>query len=93
MYDHILTFDKEVSQDHAREDMKVMTYTQVEFIWQAPWTVTKVVFLLNRYGNLVCQTVVQLVWTAMVVNNTAEVGLTTKYSIYSPHLPAERIVL
>ncbi|KAG1874460.1 hypothetical protein F4604DRAFT_745347 [Suillus subluteus] len=30
------------------------------YIWDAPWTIVKVLFLLNRYGNLIGQTVVRL---------------------------------
>ena len=33
---------------------------QVEYIWEAPWTTVKAGFLLNRYGNLVGQTVITL---------------------------------
>lgn len=36
------------------------TRRQVEYIWQAPWTLVKAGFLLNRYGNLVGQTVITL---------------------------------
>lgn len=30
------------------------------YIWDAPWTVVKVLFLLNRYGNLIGQTAIRL---------------------------------
>ncbi|KAG1857380.1 hypothetical protein DFJ58DRAFT_840669 [Suillus subalutaceus] len=30
------------------------------YIWDAPWTIVKILFLLNRYGNLIGQTVVRL---------------------------------
>ncbi|KAG2364681.1 hypothetical protein BDR07DRAFT_771309 [Suillus spraguei] len=30
------------------------------YIWNAPWTTVKVFFLLNRYGNLIGQTVIRL---------------------------------
>ncbi|KAG2031664.1 hypothetical protein BDR03DRAFT_92205 [Suillus americanus] len=30
------------------------------YIWDAPWTTVKVLFLLNRYGNLIGQTVIRL---------------------------------
>ncbi|KAG2072385.1 hypothetical protein BDR04DRAFT_1230524 [Suillus decipiens] len=30
------------------------------YIWKAPWTIVKVFFLLNRYGNLIGQTVIRL---------------------------------
>ena len=68
---------------------KVMPCTKVEFIWKAPWTFTKAVFLLNRYMNLICQTVVQFIQLTGLANNTAEVGLTTKYSSYFPRLSAD----
>ncbi|KAF9233748.1 hypothetical protein BU15DRAFT_66318 [Melanogaster broomeanus] len=33
---------------------------KVEYVWGAPWTVVKATFLLNRYGNLIGQSVVAL---------------------------------
>ncbi|KAG2144277.1 hypothetical protein DEU56DRAFT_900131 [Suillus clintonianus] len=30
------------------------------YIWKAPWTVVKILFLLNRYGNLIGQTAIRL---------------------------------
>ncbi|KAF9233863.1 hypothetical protein BU15DRAFT_15352, partial [Melanogaster broomeanus] len=34
----------------------ILTFDEeVKFVWQAPWTVTKVTFLANRYGNLIAQ--------------------------------------
>ncbi|KAI9566207.1 hypothetical protein HD554DRAFT_2118344 [Boletus coccyginus] len=56
VYDHTLTFDKEV-----------------EFIWGGSWTFTKTFFLFNRYGNLICQTIIQIViHSGWLVNESAE---------------------
>ncbi|KAG2144275.1 hypothetical protein DEU56DRAFT_237172 [Suillus clintonianus] len=33
---------------------------EILYIWHAPWTVVKVLFLLNRYGNLIGQTYIRL---------------------------------
>ncbi|KAG2072387.1 hypothetical protein BDR04DRAFT_984472, partial [Suillus decipiens] len=33
---------------------------EILYIWNAPWTIVKVLFLINRYGNLAGQTLVQL---------------------------------
>ncbi|KAG1726146.1 hypothetical protein EDB19DRAFT_1833546 [Suillus lakei] len=33
---------------------------EVCYIWNRPWTIVKVMFLINRYGNLVGQTVIRL---------------------------------
>ncbi|KAG1812828.1 uncharacterized protein BJ212DRAFT_1276159, partial [Suillus subaureus] len=30
------------------------------YIWDAPWTIVKALFLFNRYGNLIGQTVIRL---------------------------------
>ncbi|OAX30996.1 hypothetical protein K503DRAFT_777896, partial [Rhizopogon vinicolor AM-OR11-026] len=32
----------------------------ISYIWNSPWTVVKVLFLVNRYGNLVVQTYIRL---------------------------------
>ncbi|KAG1826027.1 uncharacterized protein BJ212DRAFT_319514 [Suillus subaureus] len=40
------------------------------YIWDAPWTVVKVLFLLNRYGNLIGQTVIQLEEAGLLVHNS-----------------------
>ncbi|KAF8840384.1 hypothetical protein BDN67DRAFT_968569, partial [Paxillus ammoniavirescens] len=39
---------------------------EVKFIWKAPWSITKVIFLVNRYGNLLGQTFIQLVETGWI---------------------------
>ncbi|KIJ65439.1 hypothetical protein HYDPIDRAFT_27445 [Hydnomerulius pinastri MD-312] len=33
---------------------------EIEYIWNAPWTMVKATFLVNRYGNLIGQTFVRL---------------------------------
>lgn len=33
---------------------------EAEYIWNCPWTVVKVMFLINRYGNLIGQTFIRL---------------------------------
>ncbi|KIJ60341.1 hypothetical protein HYDPIDRAFT_117233 [Hydnomerulius pinastri MD-312] len=33
---------------------------EIRYIWKAPWTVVKVTYLVNRYGNLIGQTVIRL---------------------------------
>ncbi|KAH7921190.1 hypothetical protein BV22DRAFT_1038954 [Leucogyrophana mollusca] len=33
---------------------------EFRYIWKAPWTVSKAMFLVNRYGNLACQTFVHI---------------------------------
>ncbi|KAF9232839.1 hypothetical protein BU15DRAFT_67118 [Melanogaster broomeanus] len=52
VYDYLLTF--------SRERFKV------EYVWGAPWTVVKAIFLLNRYGNLIGQSVVALEETGIL---------------------------
>ncbi|KAG9313226.1 hypothetical protein JVU11DRAFT_6686 [Chiua virens] len=44
--------------------------TEVDFIWCGPWTVTKVIFLFNRYGNIFGQTFIQVIETGWVVNGS-----------------------
>ncbi|KAH7921186.1 hypothetical protein BV22DRAFT_1038948 [Leucogyrophana mollusca] len=33
---------------------------EFKYIWKAPWTVSKATFLVNRYGNLACQTFIRV---------------------------------
>lgn len=40
------------------------------YIWDAPWTVVKVLFLLNRYGNLIGQTAVRLEEAGLLAQNS-----------------------
>lgn len=42
------------------------------YIWDAPWTVVKVLFLLNRYGNLIGQTAIQLEEVGLLAHNSQE---------------------
>ncbi|KAG1842274.1 hypothetical protein DFJ58DRAFT_855428 [Suillus subalutaceus] len=39
---------------------------EVYYIWNSPWTVVKVMFLINRYGNLIGQTFIQLEETGLI---------------------------
>ncbi|KAF8548716.1 hypothetical protein OG21DRAFT_1516019 [Imleria badia] len=41
-------------------DYLITFSSEVEYMWKAPWTFVKAGFLLNRYGNLVGQTVITL---------------------------------
>jgi hypothetical protein len=43
------------------------------YIWNAPWTLVKVMFLINRYGNLLGQTFVLLEEAGLLTNNSQEV--------------------
>lgn len=40
--------------------LKAHPLLQVEYIWNRPWTIVKVMFLVNRYGNLIGQTSIRL---------------------------------
>ncbi|KAH0836796.1 hypothetical protein J3R83DRAFT_8560 [Lanmaoa asiatica] len=48
---------------------------EVAYIWNAPWTVVKVLFLINRYGNLIGQTFIMLEETGYLSQNSQEVYL------------------
>ncbi|KAG2124453.1 hypothetical protein DEU56DRAFT_595995 [Suillus clintonianus] len=43
---------------------------EVFYIWNAPWTVLKVLFLFNRYGNLIGQTAIQLEEAGLLVHGS-----------------------
>ncbi|KAF9233749.1 hypothetical protein BU15DRAFT_66319 [Melanogaster broomeanus] len=58
VHDYLLTF--------FRERFKV------EYVWGAPWTVVKATFLLNRYGNLIGQSVVALEETGNLSHGSEE---------------------
>ncbi|KAF9232833.1 hypothetical protein BU15DRAFT_80786 [Melanogaster broomeanus] len=45
---------------------------KMEYVWGAPWTVVKVAFLLNRYGNLVGQSIVTLEETGKLSHGSEE---------------------
>ncbi|KAG2345856.1 hypothetical protein BDR05DRAFT_93118 [Suillus weaverae] len=40
------------------------------YIWHAPWTVVKVLFLLHRYGNLIGQTAIRLEEAGLLAHNS-----------------------
>ncbi|KAG2364680.1 hypothetical protein BDR07DRAFT_771279 [Suillus spraguei] len=42
---------------------------EILYIWNAPWTIVKVLFLINRYGNLAGQTLVQLEEAGILVHS------------------------
>ncbi|KAF9233185.1 hypothetical protein BU15DRAFT_66788 [Melanogaster broomeanus] len=58
VYNYLLTF--------SRERFKV------EYVWGAPWTVVKATFLLNRYGNVIGQSVVTLEETGFLSHGAEE---------------------
>ncbi|KAG0691855.1 hypothetical protein DFH29DRAFT_1009997 [Suillus ampliporus] len=43
---------------------------EIRYIWNAPWTVVKVMFLINRYGNLAGQTFIRLEEAGLFANNS-----------------------
>ncbi|KAF9242023.1 hypothetical protein BU15DRAFT_44321, partial [Melanogaster broomeanus] len=45
---------------------------EVEYVWEAPWTVVKVAFLLNRYGTLIGQSVIALEETGTLSHGSQE---------------------
>ncbi|KAG1771103.1 hypothetical protein EV702DRAFT_1202132 [Suillus placidus] len=55
VYDYLLTFRDEAS---------------FVYIWHAPWTVVKVLFLLHRYGNLIGQTAIRLEEAGLLAHNS-----------------------
>ncbi|KAG2143808.1 uncharacterized protein EDB93DRAFT_1251860 [Suillus bovinus] len=42
---------------------------EIQYIWSAPWTIVKVMFLINRYGNLVGQTIIRLEEAGILTHN------------------------
>ncbi|KAG1795157.1 uncharacterized protein HD556DRAFT_1307740 [Suillus plorans] len=40
------------------------------YVWKAPWTVIKIMFLLNRYGNLIGQTTIRLEEAGLLAHNS-----------------------
>ncbi|OAX31930.1 hypothetical protein K503DRAFT_777168, partial [Rhizopogon vinicolor AM-OR11-026] len=42
----------------------------ISYIWNSPWTVVKVLFLVNRYGNLVGQTYIRLEEAGLLANRS-----------------------
>lgn len=61
-YDYLITFFSEVCSIslhlQCESSQTNSSCRQVEYIWKSPWTLVKAGFLLNRYGNLVGQTVI-----------------------------------
>ena len=53
--------------------MKTCDWLQISYIWDAPWTVVKVMFLINRYGNLIGQTFIRLEEAGILANNSRSV--------------------
>ncbi|KAG0698165.1 hypothetical protein DFH29DRAFT_1081921 [Suillus ampliporus] len=45
---------------------------EISYIWNAPWTAVKVLFLLNRYGNLIGQTFIRLEEAGLLAHNSQE---------------------
>ncbi|KAG1735944.1 uncharacterized protein EDB91DRAFT_546988 [Suillus paluster] len=45
---------------------------EIWYIWNAPWTVVKVMFLINRYGNLAGQTFIRLEEAGLLAHNSQE---------------------
>ncbi|OJA10983.1 hypothetical protein AZE42_09310 [Rhizopogon vesiculosus] len=43
---------------------------EVTYIWNAPWTVVKVMFFINRYGNLAGQTFISLEESGLLTDNS-----------------------
>ncbi|KAG1787489.1 uncharacterized protein HD556DRAFT_1448680 [Suillus plorans] len=42
------------------------------YIWNAPWTCVKILFLLSRYGNLIGQTAIRLEEAGLLAHNSQE---------------------
>ncbi|KAJ8591424.1 hypothetical protein M405DRAFT_735084 [Rhizopogon salebrosus TDB-379] len=45
---------------------------EILYIWNAPWTFVKVMFLVNRYGNLIGQTFIRLEEAGLLTNNSTK---------------------
>lgn len=54
VYDYLLTFDLEV-RVFLFYQILFLIGRKVDYIWRAPWTPVKAIFLLNRYGTLIAQ--------------------------------------
>ncbi|KAF9233752.1 hypothetical protein BU15DRAFT_66322 [Melanogaster broomeanus] len=74
VYDYLLTFSREVRISLSLSGMLCKNKRfKVEYVWGAPWTVVKATFLLNRYGNLIGQSVVSLEETGKLSHGSEEV--------------------
>ncbi|KAF9237053.1 hypothetical protein BU15DRAFT_63435 [Melanogaster broomeanus] len=61
VHDYLLTFSREVRTSLTLSRMlSKRKRFKVEYVWEAPWTIIKATFLLNRYGNLIGQSVIAL---------------------------------
>lgn len=60
LHDYLITFPCEVRSICSQFSHTHTSSWQVEYMWKAPWSAIKAGFLLNRYGNLVGQTVITL---------------------------------
>ncbi|KAF9233186.1 hypothetical protein BU15DRAFT_66790 [Melanogaster broomeanus] len=78
VYDYLLTF--------SRERFKV------EYVWGAPWTVVKAVFLLNRYGNMIGQSVVALEEMGILSHGSAEVFICFCLQYLSPNQSTSSVI-
>ena len=52
-----------------------MLYQQAAYIWDNPWTVVKILFTVNRYGNLIGQTFIILEETGYLSRGSQRVCL------------------
>lgn len=59
----------------SRHNLLETPYQQVTYIWDAPWTFVKALFLINRYGNLIGQTFLMLEETGYISHNSQRVYL------------------
>jgi hypothetical protein len=50
--------------------LKTHPWLQLCYIWNRPWTVVKVMFLINRYGNLIVQTFIRLEEAGFLSHNS-----------------------
>ncbi|KAF9233747.1 hypothetical protein BU15DRAFT_66317 [Melanogaster broomeanus] len=53
---------------------------EVEYVWGSPWTVVKATFLLNRYGNLVGQSIIALEETGSLSHGSEE--FCTRFNLF-----------
>ncbi|KAF9237051.1 hypothetical protein BU15DRAFT_63433 [Melanogaster broomeanus] len=74
IHDYLLTFSREVRTSLALSRMlSKHKRFKVEYVWEAPWTIVKATFLLNRYGNLIGQSVIALEETGILSHGSQEV--------------------
>ncbi|KAG8221081.1 hypothetical protein J3R82DRAFT_2597 [Butyriboletus roseoflavus] len=51
-------------------DYLITLSLEITYVWDAPWTAVKAIFLINRYGNLIGQTFVMLEETGYLSHNS-----------------------